>query len=76
VASSKSKAGFIEPTLSHRTDRLPEGPNQSYELLDGYRALAIKTGARVKLRSPNGNDFNGRLSGPSRTPSRRCPMRP
>src|SRR6516225_12138397 len=46
-----------------QTDRLPEGPNQSYELkLDGYRAPAIKTGGRVKLRSRNDNDFNGRYS--------------
>ena len=44
-----------------QTDRLPEGRNQSYELkLDGYRALAIKTGGRVKLRSRNDNDLNGR----------------
>jgi DNA ligase D-like protein (predicted ligase) len=61
VSSSKSKAGFIEPMLLLRTDRLPEGANQSYELkLDGYRALAIKTGGGVKLRSRKDNDFNPR----------------
>src|SRR5215510_7724585 len=28
--------------------------------LDGYRAVAFKTGGEVYLRSRNGNDFNGR----------------
>jgi ATP-dependent DNA ligase len=30
-----------------RTERLPEGPDWLYELkLDGYRALAVKTGGK------------------------------
>ena len=42
-------------------ETLPEGPNWIYELkLDGYRALAIKTGRKVQLRSRNDNDFTGK----------------
>src|SRR5262245_32362505 len=44
-----------------RTEKLPEGPDWLYELkLDGYRALAIKTGGKLQLRSRNDNDFTGR----------------
>ncbi len=42
-----------------RTSDLPEGADWEYELkLDGYRALAIKTGRRIQLRSRNDNDFS------------------
>lgn len=54
---------FIEPMLLLRTERLPEGPNWLYELkLDGYRAIAIRSGRTVQLRSRNDNDFNSRYS--------------
>jgi bifunctional non-homologous end joining protein LigD len=44
-----------------RTEKLPEGPGVVYELkLDGYRALAIKNGGEVHLRSRNDNDFPAR----------------
>ena len=56
-----SRAGFIEPMLLLRTEQLPEGPEWLIELkLDGYRALAIKSGGKVQLRSRNDNDFNSK----------------
>ena len=44
-----------------RSDTLPEGPEWLFELkLDGYRALAIKSGGKVRLRSRNDNDFTAK----------------
>jgi bifunctional non-homologous end joining protein LigD len=61
MAASRIKAHFIEPMLLLRTETLPEGPEWLYEIkLDGYRALAIKTGGKVQLRSRNDNDFSHR----------------
>ena len=59
---ARRKATFIEPMLLLRTDKLPDEPARwSYQLkLDGYRAVAFKTGARVHLRSRNDNDFSAR----------------
>ena len=49
---------FIQPMLLLRTEKLPEGSNWSYELkLDGYRAVAFKSGKKVFLRSRNNKDF-------------------
>ena len=58
------KASFIEPMLLLPTTTLPEAAGWVYELkLDGYRAVAFKTGGRVQLRSKNNKDFNRKYPG-------------
>ena len=45
-------------------DRLPIGPEWLYEAkFDGYRALAIKDGARVRILSRRGNDLSADYPG-------------
>jgi len=60
--ATRGKAGFVEPMLLLRTDRLPdETARWEYQLkLDGYRAIAFKTEGKVHLRSRNDNDFSRR----------------
>src|SRR5580765_359279 len=60
--SQRVKAGFVEPMLLLRTDTLPDDPARwEYQLkLDGYRAIAFKTGGKLHLRSRNDNDFSVR----------------
>ena len=58
-----ARASFIEPMLCLASAKLPESPQWQYELkLDGYRALGIKSGGKVQLRSRNGKDFASRYS--------------
>ena len=58
---ARVKARFVEPMLLLRTDTLPDDARWGYELkLDGYRAIAFRSGAGVQLRSRNDNDFGAR----------------
>ena len=62
---TKIKAKFVEPMLLLRTDALPnDRARWQYELkVDGYRAIAFKTGGKLHLRSRNNNDFTKRYPG-------------
>jgi bifunctional non-homologous end joining protein LigD len=56
------KAGFVQPMLLLRTEKLPDDlARWSYQLkFDGYRAIGFKTGGTVHVRSRNDNDFTRR----------------
>jgi bifunctional non-homologous end joining protein LigD len=55
--------GFIAPCLPPRTDQLPSGDLWLHEIKhDGFRVIARKEGARVKLYSRPGNDLTDRFS--------------
>jgi bifunctional non-homologous end joining protein LigD len=60
MAATRIKARFVEPMLLLRTDTLPDDPARwEYQLkLDGYRAMAFKTGGQLHFRSRNDNDFS------------------
>ena len=60
--AARTKAGFVEPMLLLRTDRLPDDPARWWYQLkfDGYRAVAFNVGGKVHLRSRNDKDFNAR----------------
>lgn len=54
----RDNPGFVTPMAALAVEALPEGPDWSYELkLDGYRALIIKNGGSIKLRSRNDKDL-------------------
>lgn len=49
---------FVTPMAALLVDVLPAGPEWSYELkLDGYRALIMKDGAAIRIRSRNDKDL-------------------
>ena len=55
-------AGFIAPCLPTKTDKLPSGGQWLHEIKhDGFRVIARKTGARVRLYSRPGNDLTRRF---------------
>ena len=48
------QARFVSPMAARPVDTLPEGPEWLYEVkFDGYRALLLKNGDRVEIRSRN-----------------------
>ena len=55
-------AGFIAPCLPTKTDKLPSGSRWLHEIKhDGFRIIARKTGAQVRLYSRPGNDLTYRF---------------
>jgi bifunctional non-homologous end joining protein LigD len=54
--------GFIAPCLPSKTDKLPSGSQWLHEIKhDGFRVIARKKGAQVRLYSRPGNDFTYRF---------------
>jgi hypothetical protein len=55
-------AGFIAPCLPTKTDKLPSGSQWLHEIKhDGFRIIARKKGAQVRLYSRPGNDLTYRF---------------
>jgi len=55
-------AGFIAPCLPSKTDKLPSGSQWLHEIKhDGFRVIARKNGAEVRLYSRPGNDLTYRF---------------
>jgi len=55
-------AGLIAPCLPTKTDKLPSGSEWLHEIKhDGFRIIARKNGAQVRLYSRPGNDFTRRF---------------
>ena len=59
---SRSSGGFVEPCLPSPAERPPAGSNWIHEIKhDGFRIIARRNGAGVRLFSRNGYDFTARF---------------
>jgi bifunctional non-homologous end joining protein LigD len=57
----KRTSGFIEPCLPSLADRPPSGSEWIHEIKhDGFRLLACRDAAGIRLVTRNGNDFTSR----------------
>jgi ATP-dependent DNA ligase len=57
------RARFIEPMLLLRTERLSDSSDLLYEIkLDGYRAIAFKSGGRTFVVTKGGSKTSADLS--------------
>src|SRR5262245_53838127 len=62
MLQSTLPAGFIAPCLPTKTDKLPSGSQWLHEIKhDGFRIIARKNGAQVRLYSRPGNDLTRRF---------------
>ena len=56
------RTGFIEPCLPSPAERPPVGPGWMHEIKhDGYRLMARRDAAGVRLLTRNGHDWTGRF---------------
>ena len=54
--------GFVEPMLATRVQKLPAGPEWEYEVKwDGYRIVAVKSGATAQLFSRRGASYTDKF---------------
>src|SRR6187549_771164 len=62
LSTRRTPPGFIEPCLPSPADRPPSGLGWIHEIKhDGFRIMARRDAAGVRLLSRNGHDFAGRL---------------